>query len=97
VNLGEGSLRFSELLRRGYGVSQRMLTQTLRQLERDGIVWRKVTPTVPLTVEYGLTEMGGSLLEVLRPLFVWSEQNMKTIARARARYDAKQSEPKVSP
>lgn len=58
VNLGAKALRFKELQRRSGGISQRMLTQTLRHLERDGIVWRKVTPTVPLTVEYGLTSLG---------------------------------------
>lgn len=90
VNLGGGSKRFSELLRAGHGVSQRMLTQTLRQLERDGIVWRKVTPTVPITVEYGLTSLGQGLLEVLRPLFEWSGTHMSAIAEARAEYDARE-------
>ena len=87
VNLAQGSLRFSELLRRGHGVSQRMLTQTLRGLERDGLVWRKATPTVPLTVEYGLTPMGVELLSVLRPLFDWSARQGEAIAAARAAYD----------
>ncbi|MGZ3418393.1 MAG: winged helix-turn-helix transcriptional regulator [Polyangiales bacterium] len=98
VNLGGGSMRFSELLRNGHGVSQRMLTQTLRNLERDGIVWRKVTPTVPITVEYGLTDLGAGLLEVLRPLFEWSGTHMKAIAKARAAYDARGTKaPAASP
>ncbi len=87
VNLAGGALRFGELLRRGYGVSQRMLTQTLRGLERDGLVWRKVTPTVPLTVEYGLTPLGVELLGVLQPLFDWSARRVKAIASAQAAYD----------
>lgn len=89
VTLGEGSLRFGELLRRGHGVSQRMLTQTLRNLERDGLVWRQVTPTVPLTVEYGLTPLGESLMRVLKPFFDWCGESAGAIAAARAAFDAR--------
>jgi DNA-binding HxlR family transcriptional regulator len=89
VALGEGPLRFGELLRRGHGVSQRMLTQTLRNLERDGLVWRKVTPTVPLTVEYGLTPLGESLMHVLKPFFDWCTGSAGAIAASRVLYDAR--------
>ncbi|MEK4063161.1 MULTISPECIES: winged helix-turn-helix transcriptional regulator [Paenibacillus] len=87
VNLGVESLRFKELQRRSGGISQRMLTQTLRHLERDGIVWRKATPTVPLTVEYGLTALGESLLEPLTALVEWVNGNREEIAGARISYD----------
>lgn len=87
VNLGVESLRFKELQRRSGGISQRMLTQTLRHLERDGIVWRKATPTVPLTVEYGLTALGESLLGPLTALVDWVNRNIEEIAGARISYD----------
>lgn len=90
VNLGEGELRFSELQRRCGGVSQRMLTKTLRQLERDGLVWRRATPTVPLTVEYGLTRLGETLLVPLRSLAAWSVENGPAIAKERARFGQRQ-------
>jgi DNA-binding HxlR family transcriptional regulator len=91
VMLGEGSLRFGELRRRGHGVSQRMLTHTLRQLERDGIVWRKATPSVPVTVEYGLTDVGRDLLCVLKPFFQWVVDNADAIEASRADFDARKS------
>lgn len=80
-------LRFSELRRRVDGVSQKMLTQTLRSLERDGMVTRTVRPTVPVTVEYRLTDLGrdlGGTVDVLRR---WAYVNMDRIADARVRYD----------
>lgn len=88
VNLGVQSLRFKELQRRSSGISQRMLTQTLRHLERDGLVWRKATPTVPLTVEYGLTALGESLLGPLTLLVEWVNGNRGEIAKARISYDS---------
>jgi DNA-binding HxlR family transcriptional regulator len=87
VNLGAEALRFKELQRRSGGISQRMLTQTLRHLERDGLVWRKATPTVPLTVEYGLTSIGESLLGPLTSLVDWVNKNNGKIAKARIDYD----------
>lgn len=85
--LMEGQRRFSEL-KRGIGdVSQRMLTQTLRNLERDGLVSRKVTPTIPPRVDYKLTPLGVSLVEVLQPVARWSAEQKLAIAAARARYD----------
>lgn len=88
VNLGVQPLRFKELQRRSSGISQRMLTQTLRYLERDGLVWRKATPTVPLTVEYGLTALGESLLTPLTLMVEWVNVNRGEITRARSSYDS---------
>jgi DNA-binding HxlR family transcriptional regulator len=90
VNLGDGQLRFNELHRRCGGISQRMLTKTVRQLERDGLVWRKATPTVPLTVEYGLTQRGETLLGPLQVLAAWSVANGPAIAKERAAFDLRQ-------
>lgn len=87
VNLGAEPLRFKELQRRSGGISQRMLTQTLRHLERDGMVWRKATPTVPLTVEYGLTPLGESLLKPLASLVEWVNGNRREITEAQVNYD----------
>lgn len=92
VNLGTGPLRFKELQRRSGGISQRMLTQTLRYLERDGMVWRKATPTVPLTVEYGLTALGESLLQPLTSLVGWVNGNRGEITSARMSYDSRQED-----
>ncbi|MNE62946.1 HTH-type transcriptional activator HxlR [compost metagenome] len=92
VNLGSGPLRFKELQRRSGGISQRMLTQTLRYLERDGMVWRKATPTVPLTVEYGLTALGESLLQPLTSLVGWVNGNREEISSARISYDSRQED-----
>lgn len=81
--LDGGPARYSELRRCIAGVSQKMLTQTLRGLERDGLVDREVTPTVPVTVCYSLTGTGRSLYAVVVPLKVWAEQNIQTILDAR--------------
>jgi DNA-binding HxlR family transcriptional regulator len=80
-------LRYSELARRLSGVSQKMLTQTLRSLERDGLVTRTVTPTVPVTVTYGLTDLGRSLHDVMRVLKSWAEAHMDQILVNRDAYD----------
>jgi len=85
--LGERTLRFSELKRAIEGISQRMLTVTLRALERDGLVTRTVYPEIPPRVEYALTPLGRSLLDVVGDLLRWSETNTSKIAQARARYD----------
>jgi DNA-binding HxlR family transcriptional regulator len=84
----EPVLRFSELRRRVEGVTQKMLTQTLRALERDGLVSRTVYPTVPVTVEYRLTELGLSLADTVHVVRRWAYGNITTIEAARARYDA---------
>ncbi|MER6348484.1 winged helix-turn-helix transcriptional regulator [Streptomyces sp. NPDC001595] len=81
------SLRFSELRRQIDGVSQRMLTVTLRQLERDGLVNRTVHPVVPPRVDYELTPLGVTLHDTIRSLVVWTEEHQSEIAAARAEYD----------
>jgi DNA-binding HxlR family transcriptional regulator len=81
-----GPQRYSQLARTIAGVSQKMLTQTLRTLERDGLVTRTVTPTVPVTVSYELTELGSSLQEVIAGLKVWAETHMESVLAARASY-----------
>lgn len=85
--LDSGTLRFSQLLREIDGVSQRMLTVTLRQLERDGLVHRTVHPVVPPRVEYGLTSMGSTLHQTVQALVTWTEGHQHEIAAARAAYD----------
>lgn len=84
--------RFNELRRMTEGITQRMLSSTLRHLERDGLVTRTVYPTVPPQVEYALAESGESLHEVLYQLVGWTEQHIETIQRARSRYDASTDE-----
>jgi DNA-binding HxlR family transcriptional regulator len=80
-------MRYSELSRRLAGVSQKMLTQTLRSLERDGLVTRTVTPTVPVTVTYELTELGLSLQQVMYGIKMWAERHMDEVLANRDRYD----------
>jgi DNA-binding HxlR family transcriptional regulator len=86
--LADRTLRFSELRREIDGVSQRMLTATLRQLERDGLVARTVYPVVPPRVEYALTPLGRSLHATVQALVTWTEANEGEIAAARATFDA---------
>jgi DNA-binding HxlR family transcriptional regulator len=86
--LADGSMRYSELAAEIAGVSPKMLTQTLRALERDGLVNRHVTPSVPPRVDYELTTLGHSLSARIAPLKAWAENNMDTIQAARDRYDA---------
>jgi DNA-binding HxlR family transcriptional regulator len=81
-------MRYSELSRRLAGVSQKMLTQTLRSLERDGLVTREVTPSVPVRVDYQLTDLGRSLLPVMHAVHLWAEQHMDQVIVARAEFDA---------
>ena len=83
-----GPQRYSQLARTIAGVSQKMLTQTLRTLERDGMLTRSVTATVPVTVTYELTALGRSLLVVFAQLKAWAESNMGAVLEARASYDA---------
>lgn len=84
--LAERPRRFSELLRAIPDVSKRMLTQSLRDLERDGLVSREVFPTTPPSVEYRLTELGASLLDPLDALVTWAEKHLPRIATARASF-----------
>jgi DNA-binding HxlR family transcriptional regulator len=85
--LGDGSKRHSELARRIAGVSQKMLTQTLRTLERDGLVTRTVTPSVPVRVDYELTQLGRTLLPVMLGIKDWAEAHMDEVNAARHAYD----------
>ena len=85
--LDQRSLRFTELRRAIDGISQRMLTVTLRQLERDGLVRRTIYPEVPPRVEYALTPLGVSLHATIQALVTWTEANQEQIAAARAAYD----------
>src|ERR1700677_4670539 len=87
--LGEGPRRFNEIKRMVGGISQRMLTLTLRGLERDGLVTRTVFPTVPPRVDYQLTELGRSLWAPVEALGAWAQQNQDEIAAARAAFDAR--------
>ena len=87
-SLEDGPQRFSEVSRRLAGVSQKMLTQTLRSLERDGLVTRTVTASVPVTVTYELTGLGHSLQRVIHGLKDWAESNMGEVLAARSSYDA---------
>jgi len=87
LELMDGALRFGAIRRRVPDISQRMLTQTLRDLQRDGYVSRTVYPTQPPSVEYRLTELGESFTAPLCALVDWAEQHHKTIQRARAEFD----------
>lgn len=84
-------MRFTELKREIDGISQRMLSRTLRQLERDGIVERTVYPTVPPRVDYALTEMGRSLHATTKALVVWTEAHQERIALSRQAYDEREA------
>lgn len=84
------AMRYSELSRRLAGVSQKMLTQTLRSLERDGLLTRTVMPTVPVTVTYELTDLGLSLHQVIRGVKDWAETYMGEVLAHREEYDKRE-------
>ncbi|WP_405061221.1 helix-turn-helix transcriptional regulator [Kribbella sp. NBC_01505] len=88
LGLAGGPQRYSDLSRRIAGVSQKMLTQTLRSLERDGLITRTVTPSVPVRVDYELTPLGASLLPLVEAIQDWASANMPKVEAARDRYDA---------
>ena len=88
LGLADGPRRFSQLRRFIPDISQRMLTQTLRDLQRDGYLTRTVYPTQPPSVEYGLTPLGHSFLALLRSLVQWSTENHAAIRAARQAYEA---------
>src|SRR5436309_16102865 len=92
TSLGGGSKRFGELRKALGSISKRMLTLTLRALERDGLVKRTVFPTVPPRVDYELTKLGHSLLEPVSSLGLWARQNRSAIDAARRRFDAAQGQ-----
>jgi DNA-binding HxlR family transcriptional regulator len=87
TRLGAGPMRFNELRRSIGGISQRMLTLTLRGLERDGLVTRSVFPTIPPRVDYALTPLGRDLLQPVSALGEWATRNQAKIARAREKFD----------
>ncbi|MEV7680811.1 helix-turn-helix domain-containing protein [Streptomyces sp. NPDC088341] len=90
--LADGPRRYGELARTIAGASQKMLTQTLRRLERDGLLTRTVTPAVPVRVDYALTPLGQSLMPVLQAMTRWAEQNMNQMDAAREEYDAHETQ-----
>jgi len=91
--LGEcDNLRFTQLRNRIEGVSQKMLTQTLRQLERDGLIFRHVYAVVPPKVEYTLTELGHSLLSSVSQICSWVDQNLQQIEDARQAFEARRND-----
>ncbi len=87
--LDDKTKRFGELRREIGGISQKMLTQTLRGLERDGIVVRSVYASVPPKVEYSLTDLGRTLVHILEGIRAWSESNIESVLKAREAYDVK--------
>ncbi|WP_225101515.1 helix-turn-helix domain-containing protein [Streptomyces sp. CoH27] len=86
--LAQGPKRYSDIGRKIAGVSPKMLTQTLRTLERDGIITRTVTPSVPVRVDYALTPLGTSLAALLTAVKDWAETHFEEVRDARERYDA---------
>jgi DNA-binding HxlR family transcriptional regulator len=89
--ISETPIRFNQLRRELDGISQRMLSQTLKILERDGLISRTATATVPLTVEYALTPMGRTLIDAFWPIRVWSDANYVEVTAAQARFDRQQA------
>jgi DNA-binding HxlR family transcriptional regulator len=91
VRLGDGPKRFNEIKRMVGGISQRMLTFTLRGLERDGLVTRTVYPTTPQRVDYELTKLGSTLWKAVEPLGSWARDHVVEIHIARERFDRKKA------
>jgi DNA-binding HxlR family transcriptional regulator len=85
----KGELRFTRLSELVVGISQKMLTQTLRQMEREGLITRTVHPVVPPKVEYKLTELGFSLGAAFCGVWIWAEKNLNQVEKARAEFDKK--------
>src|SRR5215813_13483168 len=94
TRLGNGPLRFNELRRAIGGISQRMLTLTLRGLERDGLITRTVYPTIPPRVDYALTALGRDLLNPVSALGNWADSHRTSIQAAREKFDAANAKPK---
>lgn len=91
--LEEGTMRFGQLLKRIDGISKKMLTQTLRAMERNGIVQRVVYPVVPPVVEYSLTPLGQTLIEPMQVLRIWAYGHLQEVAQARTMYDQREQRP----
>ena len=89
VLVEHGELRFTRLAQLSDGISQKMLTQTLRAMERDGLIVRTVHPVIPPKVEYRLTDLGGTLAEAFCGVWTWAEKNVERIEASRAEYDAR--------
>lgn len=94
--LRDGPIRFNQLRRELMGISQKVLSEGLRKLERDGLLSRKVYPTVPVAVEYSLTPLGAKLSRPVAALAHWAEQHMPLVLRAQQKYDAQVQERKRS-
>jgi len=88
--LRDEALRFNQLRRAIEGISQKMLSQVLKSLERDGLVKRRAIATVPVTVEYSITPLGRTLAAAVDPLRDWAERNLKDVLAAQLRYDSQQ-------
>jgi DNA-binding HxlR family transcriptional regulator len=86
--LGDGPVRFNAIRRQIEGISQKVLSQTLKSLERDGLVSRKAIPTVPVTVEYAITPLGATLSESVDALRIWAETHIDKVLKAQKQYDA---------
>ncbi|MGO4714956.1 winged helix-turn-helix transcriptional regulator [Bradyrhizobium sp. 2TAF24] len=95
--LMEGPRRFNELRRAIGGISQKMLSQTLKSLERDGLVHRRAIATVPVTVEYTVTPLGATLADAVDPLRHWAENNLQEVQAAQRRYDSQLKSVSPSP
>ena len=92
VVLADGPLRFNAIKRGLEGITQKALTQTLRKLERNGIVARHVIATSPVAVEYEITDLGRTLIEPFKALYVWTKDKMPEVEAARAAFDARMGE-----
>lgn len=94
--LSDGTLRFAQIRRTVDGISQKVLTNTLRGLERDGIVSRRIYASVPPRVEYSLTDLGRSLSDMVGRICGWAEANIEMVQRARAAYDSAREDIRMS-
>jgi DNA-binding HxlR family transcriptional regulator len=92
IVLGEGPIRFNALKHRVDGVSQKMLSQTLKSLERDGLVSRSVVATVPVSVTYAVTPLGRTLMAAMQSMIDWAETQMPEVAAAQTAYDQRSSD-----
>lgn len=85
--ISDGPVRFNELRRKIEGISTKVLSQALKQLERDGLIVRRAFATVPVTVEYSITPLGNTLAEKLATVTKWAEQNIEAVLAAQSQYD----------
>jgi DNA-binding HxlR family transcriptional regulator len=85
--ISDGPVRFNELRRKIEGISTKVLSQALKELERDGLINRRAFATVPVTVEYSITPLGNTLAEKLATVTQWAEQNIEAVLAAQAQYD----------